>query len=174
MAAYSRRPSASYEEKRVLGHRRRTTWKESYRSLPEVWQQGPHGARLQEKGPFKITHSYEQAKVNPKDSQDSSCTTSWGHLIIRGRGKRIALAKSRTLGPLQQVPKSVRSKRSLLYQLAATKPMSIHTVINATFLATAMINNGCCTYCLVNEKSVQKINLLRIPITPITIEGVNN
>ena len=52
--------------------------------------------------------------------------------------------------------------------------MSIHTVINATFPATAMIDNGCCTYCLVNEKSVRKMNLPRIPITPITIEGVNN
>ena len=52
--------------------------------------------------------------------------------------------------------------------------MLIYIVINATFLATAIINNSCCTYCLVNKKSVQKINLLRIPITLITIEGVNN
>ena len=37
-----------------------------------------------------------------------------------------------------------------------------------------MVNNGYCTYCLVNERSVQRMNLPRIPITPITIEGVNN
>ncbi|XPS81508.1 hypothetical protein M3J07_013470 [Ascochyta lentis] len=52
--------------------------------------------------------------------------------------------------------------------------MSIHTVINSTTPATAIVDNGCCTYCLVNEQSVQKINLPRIPITPITIEGVNS
>jgi len=52
--------------------------------------------------------------------------------------------------------------------------MLIYIVINATFLATAIINNSCYTYCLVNKKSVRKMNLLRIPITLITIEGVNN
>jgi hypothetical protein len=52
--------------------------------------------------------------------------------------------------------------------------MLIYTVINSTTQAIAMVDNGCCTYCLVNELSVQKMNLLRIPITPITIEGVNS
>jgi hypothetical protein len=52
--------------------------------------------------------------------------------------------------------------------------MSIHTVINSTTQAIAMVDNGCCTYCLVNELSVRKMNLPRIPITPITIEGVNS
>jgi hypothetical protein len=52
--------------------------------------------------------------------------------------------------------------------------MLIHTVINSTTQAIAIVDNGCCTYCLVNKLSVQKMNLLRIPITPITIEGVNS
>jgi hypothetical protein len=52
--------------------------------------------------------------------------------------------------------------------------MLIYIVINATFLATAIINNSYCTYCLVNKKSIRKINLLYIPIILITIEGVNN
>ena len=52
--------------------------------------------------------------------------------------------------------------------------MSIHAIINTTTQATAMIDNGCCTYCLVNEQFVRKMNLPRIPITPIKIEGVNN
>ena len=37
-----------------------------------------------------------------------------------------------------------------------------------------MIDNSCCTYYLVNEQFVRKMNLPRIPITPIKIEGVNN
>jgi hypothetical protein len=52
--------------------------------------------------------------------------------------------------------------------------MLIHAVINLASLATAIVNNSCCTYCLVNKQSVQRINLLRIPITPISIKGVNN
>jgi hypothetical protein len=52
--------------------------------------------------------------------------------------------------------------------------MSIHAVINSASPATAMVDNGCCTYCLVNEQSVRRMNLPRIPITPMSIEGVNN
>jgi hypothetical protein len=52
--------------------------------------------------------------------------------------------------------------------------MLIHAVINLASLATAMVDNSCCTYCLINEQSVQMMNLLRILITPISIEGVNN
>jgi hypothetical protein len=37
-----------------------------------------------------------------------------------------------------------------------------------------MIDNGCCTYCLVNERFVRKMNLPRIPIRPIKVEGINN
>ena len=52
--------------------------------------------------------------------------------------------------------------------------MLIYIVINATFLATTIINNSNYTYYLLNKKSIQKINLLRIPITLITIERVDN
>jgi hypothetical protein len=78
------------------------------------------------------------------------------------------------LGPSQQVSKPIRSTHLLLYQLAATKPMLIHAVINLASLATAMVDNGCCTYCLVNKQSIRRINLLRILITPMSIKGVNN
>jgi hypothetical protein len=52
--------------------------------------------------------------------------------------------------------------------------MSINVIINSTTRATAIINNSCCIYCLVNEQFVQKINLLRIPIRPIKVKGINN
>jgi hypothetical protein len=52
--------------------------------------------------------------------------------------------------------------------------MSINVIVNSTTRATAMIDNGCCTYCLVNEWFVRKMNLLRIPIRPIKVEGINN
>jgi len=37
-----------------------------------------------------------------------------------------------------------------------------------------MVDNGCCTYCLVSEQFVRRENLPRIPITPIYVEGVGN
>jgi hypothetical protein len=52
--------------------------------------------------------------------------------------------------------------------------MLIYAVINLASLATAIVDNSYYTYCLVNEQSVQKINLLYILITPISIKGVNN
>jgi hypothetical protein len=52
--------------------------------------------------------------------------------------------------------------------------MSINVIVNSTTRATAIINNSCCTYCLVNKQFVQKMNLLRIPIRPIKVEGINN
>jgi hypothetical protein len=52
--------------------------------------------------------------------------------------------------------------------------MLIYTIINSTTQAIAIVNNSYCTYCLVNKLSIQKINLLRILIILITIEGVNS
>jgi predicted aspartyl protease len=52
--------------------------------------------------------------------------------------------------------------------------MSVNAITNSTTKATAMINNGCCTYCLVNKQFVQKANLPRIPIPPIQVKGINN
>ena len=52
--------------------------------------------------------------------------------------------------------------------------MSIHAVVNSCTEVTAMIDNGCCTFALVNERLVRKEKLPRIPITPIEVEGVGN
>ena len=52
--------------------------------------------------------------------------------------------------------------------------MSIHAVVNSCTEVTAMIDNGCCTFALVNERLVRKEKLPRILITPIEVEGVGN
>jgi hypothetical protein len=52
--------------------------------------------------------------------------------------------------------------------------MSINIIINSTTRATAIINNSCYIYCLVNKQFVQKMNLPRIPIRPIKVKGINN
>jgi transposase InsO family protein len=52
--------------------------------------------------------------------------------------------------------------------------MSVNAIANSTTKATAMIDNGCCTYCLVNKRFVRKANLLRIPIPLIQVKGINN
>ena len=43
--------------------------------------------------------------------------------------------------------------------------MSVDVVVNSTKNATAMIDNGCCTYSLICEKLVQQLNLPRFAIS---------
>lgn len=52
--------------------------------------------------------------------------------------------------------------------------MSIDVIINSIRNATAMIDNGCCTYSIVNETIVQELNLPRVPIRPRAVVGVND
>ena len=52
--------------------------------------------------------------------------------------------------------------------------MCINAIVNSYTKVTAMVDNGCCTFALVNEHLVRKENLPRIPITPIEVEGVGN
>jgi hypothetical protein len=51
--------------------------------------------------------------------------------------------------------------------------MSIFVIVNNAN-AVAMVDNGCCTSCLVSNKLVRRLGLPRIPIRPIEVEGVNN
>ena len=92
---------------------------------------------------------------------------------LRGVGKRRALVKRRRLGRKKvKVQESVRSRREILLQLAPTNPMSIDVTINGTNHATAMVDNGCCTYSVINYKIVRRNNLPRIKIAPIAVKGV--
>jgi hypothetical protein len=50
--------------------------------------------------------------------------------------------------------------------------MSIDVTINGTNYATAMVDNGCCTYSVINYKIVRRNNLPRIKIAPIAVKGV--
>jgi predicted aspartyl protease len=52
--------------------------------------------------------------------------------------------------------------------------MSIDVIINKTKPATAMVDNGCCTYAIVTERLVQELGLPRIRTRTTTIEGVNS
>jgi hypothetical protein len=51
--------------------------------------------------------------------------------------------------------------------------MSIDVTINGFEHATAMVDNGCCTYGIVTEKLVRSKGLPRIEIPQIQIDGVN-
>ena len=52
--------------------------------------------------------------------------------------------------------------------------MSIDVTINGLEHATAMVDNGCCTYGIVTEKLVRSKGLPRIEIPRIQIDGVND
>ena len=52
--------------------------------------------------------------------------------------------------------------------------MSIYAVVNSCTKVTAIINNRCYTFALVNKQLVQKEKLLHILITLIKVEGVGN
>ena len=50
--------------------------------------------------------------------------------------------------------------------------MSINVTINRTNHATAIVDNRCCTYSVINHKIVRRNNLPRIKIAPIAVKGV--
>ena len=52
--------------------------------------------------------------------------------------------------------------------------MSIDVIVNSIRNATAMVDNGCCTYAIVCEKLVQELDLPRFPISPVQLEGVSS
>jgi hypothetical protein len=50
--------------------------------------------------------------------------------------------------------------------------MSINVTINGTNHATAIVDNRCCTYSVINYKIIQRNNLLRIKIALIAVKEV--
>ena len=108
-----------------------------------------------------------------EEANTSRVSLSCVRYRLRGVGKRRALVERRRLGrKKEKVQESVRLRREILLQLTPTNPMSIDVTINGTNHATAMVDNGCCTYSVINYKIVRRNNLPRIKIAPIAVKGV--